>query len=110
MRRYILPLIISLLAVVACAPKQNIDKRFDEGVSKELAEWRKATIHNVEYTLLFDLVANRGVVGVGFTLEKPQDIIIDFRRTELVTGVRMFDSNESVEYSLCNEHIVIPES
>lgn len=110
MRRYILPLIISLLAVVACAPKQSIDKRFDEGVSKELAEWRKATIHNVEYTLLFDLVANRGVAGVGFTLEKPQDIIIDFRRTELVTGVRMFDSNESVEYSLCNEHIVIPES
>lgn len=88
----------------------NHDPRYDKGVSRELAEWRKATIDSVEYTLLFDLVANRGVAMVGFTLEKPQDIIIDFRRTELVTGVRMFDSGESVEYRLCNEHIVIPES
>lgn len=95
------------MSLVGC---NEHDARYDAGISLKLAEWRKATIDSVEYTLLFDLVANRGVAAVGFTLEKPQDIIIDFRRTELVTGVRMFDSNESVEYSLCNEHIVIPES
>ena len=102
---------LTLLLASCQAKGQNPAEHYlDEGISRELAQWRKATIDSVEYTLLFDLVANRGVAAVGFTLEKPQDIIIDFRRTELVTGVRMFDSNESVEYSLCNEHIVIPES
>lgn len=86
------------------------DRRYNEGVSRELAQWRKATIKEVEYTLLFDLVENRGVAQVGFTLDAPQDIILDFRQTELVKDVRAFDSNESVEYSLCNEHIIIPMS
>ena len=86
------------------------DRRYDEGVSRELAQWRKATIKEVEYTLLFDLVENRGVAQVGFTLDAPQDIILDFRQTELVKDVRAFDSHESVEYSLRNEHIIIPMS
>ncbi len=59
---------------------------------------------------MFDLVANRGVANIQFTLDSPQDIILDFRPTELVTDVKMCDSGESVEYNLCNEHIVIPES
>ena len=109
MRRYILPLIISLLAVVACAPKQNIDKRFDEGVSKELAEWRKATIHNVEYDLMFDLVENSGVATISFTLDAPQDIVIDFRNTELVADIFVPGEGLPVESALHNEHIIIPD-
>ena len=109
MRRYILPLIISLLAVVACAPKQNIDKRFDEGVSKELAEWRKATIHNVEYDLMFDLVENSGVATISFTLDAPQDVVIDFRNTELVADIFVPGEGVPVESALHNEHIIIPD-
>ena len=109
MRRYILPLIISLLAVVACAPKQNIDKRFDEGVSKELAEWRKATIHNVEYDLMFDLVENSGVATISFTLDAPQNVVIDFRNTELVADIFVPGEGLPVESALHNEHIIIPD-
>lgn len=103
-------LAIATLILSNGAYAANHDPRYDEGVSRELAQWRKATIKEVEYTLLFDLVANRGVASVGFTLEEPQDIILDFRQTELVKDVRAFDSNESVEYSLRNEHIIIPKS
>ena len=108
MRRYILPLIISLLAVVACAPKQNIDKRFDEGVSKELAEWRKATISDVEYDLVFDLVENSGVARISFVLDAPQDVVIDFRNTELVADIFVPGEGLPIEAALHNEHIIIP--
>ncbi len=102
-----LTLILASCATIDVNPKEHY---LDEGISRELAQWRKTTIEGVEYTLLFDLVANKGVAQVGFTLDAPQDIILDFRQTELVKDVRAFDSNESVEYSLRNEHIIIPES
>ena len=102
-----LTLLLASCATIDVNPKEHY---LDEGISRELAQWRKTTIEGVEYTLLFDLVENRGVAQVGFTLDAPQDIILDFRPTELVRDVRVSDSNESVEYSLHNEHIVIPES
>ena len=111
MRLQHLAIALTLILASCEAKAQNPAEHYlDEGISRELAQWRKATIEKVEYTLLLDLVANRGVASIGFTLAEPQDIILDFRQTELVKDVRAFDSNESVEYSLHNEHIIIPKS
>ncbi|MBO5017601.1 MAG: ERAP1-like C-terminal domain-containing protein [Alistipes sp.] len=76
------------------------DRRYDEGVSRELAEWRKATIDSVHYRLHFDLVANRGRATLSFNLAAPEEVIIDFRNTDLVVNV-------SAAHRLHNEHIII---
>lgn len=98
-----------MLAVVACQPSHTADRRFDEGVSKELAEWRKATIHDVEYDLMFDLVENGGFARIGFTLDAPQDVVIDFRNTELVADIFTPGEGRPTECALHNEHIIIPD-
>lgn len=83
-----------------------------EGVSHELAIWRKATIHNVSYHLLFDLVDNWGWISIRYTLDKPQDVVIDFRNTDLVEEIELGGTNKSIaeQCQLVNEHIVIPAS
>ena len=88
------------------------DHRYDAGVSRELAEWRKATIKSVRYELYFDLVEDRGVATINFNLDAPQEVVIDFRNTDLVRDVTMPDSGESIhnECTLANEHIVVPAS
>ncbi|MBQ8774280.1 MAG: aminopeptidase [Alistipes sp.] len=108
MRRYIFTTLFALFAIVACTPEQSADKRFDEGVSKELAEWRKATISDVEYDLVFDLVENSGVVRISFALDVPQDVVIDFRNTELVADIFVPGEGLPREAALHNEHIIIP--
>ena len=107
MKRYIIPLILSFFAVVACAESEFDDRRYDEGVSKELAVWRKATINDLGYELYFDLVENRGVATLIFSLDAPTEVIIDFRPTELVESVRHLSHNAEIDYKLHNEHIVI---
>ena len=108
MRRYIFTTLFAIFAIVACMPEQSADKRFDEGVSKELAEWRKATISDVEYDLVFDLVENSGVVRISFALAEPQDVVIDFRNTELVADIFVPGEGLPIEAALHNEHIIIP--
>ena len=99
-------MLVSLSAVSA------EDHRYDAGVSRELAEWRKATIKDVRYDLYFDLVEDRGVAWLRFNLDAPQEVIIDFRNTDLVRDVTLSDSGESIhnECTLANEHIVVPAS
>ena len=80
----------------------NEDKRYDSGVSKELAEWRKTTISDVCYELRFDLVDNVGTATISFFVDESQEVVIDFRNTDLVTSV------SAEGYALHNEHIVIP--
>ena len=100
MKRLLLILAICLMGI-GCT---DTSSRYDSGVSWELAQWRKATIKNLRYELMFDLVENRGTATLLFEVEKPQKIVIDFRNTELVTSV------EGMAYSLKNEHIIIPKS
>lgn len=91
-------LLITLFATNATMAQD--DRRYDEGVSRELAEWRKATIDSVHYRLHFDLVANRGRATLSFNLAAPEEVIIDFRNTDLVVNV-------SAAHRLHNEHIII---
>ncbi len=91
-------LLIAMLATNIAMAQD--DRRYDEGVSRELAEWRKAKIDSVHYRLHFDLVANRGRATLSFNLAAPEEVIIDFRNTDLVVNV-------SAAHRLHNEHIII---
>ena len=112
MRRFQSLILLSLVMLVSLSAVSAEDHRYDAGVSRELAEWRKATIKDVRYELYFDLVEDRGVAWLCFNLDAPQEVIIDFRNTDLVRDVTMPDSGESIhkECTLANEHIVVPAS
>ena len=79
--------LLMVVAIVMALGCTDTASRYDSGVSWELAKWRKATIKNLRYELMFDLVENRGSATLLFEVEKPQEIIIDFRNTALITGV-----------------------
>lgn len=84
------------------------DHRYDAGVGRELAEWRKATIKDVVYTLHFDLVEDRGETTISFNLDAPQEVIIDLRNTDLVSDVLCGEESILSQCTLANEHIVVP--
>ena len=109
MRRLQIFALFSLVMLLSLSVVRAQDHRYDAGVSRELAEWRKATIHNVEYDLMFDLVENSGVATISFTLDAPQDVVIDFRNTELVADIFVPGEGVPVESALHNEHIIIPD-
>ncbi len=112
MRRLQSLILFSLAMLLSLTAVSAEDHRYDAGVSRELAEWRKATIKDVRYELYFDLVEDRGVAWLRFNLDAPQEVIIDFRNTDLVRDVTLADSGESIhkECTLANEHIVVPAS
>ena len=97
-------MLVSLSAVSA------EDHRYDAGVSRELAEWRKATISNLRYELSFDLIENCGVANITLSTANKQDIIFDFRNTDKVYAVYDVASDEHIEYRCENEHIIIAAS
>ena len=47
------------IAAIGCTEETKEDPRYDSGISRELAEWRKATISDLSYKLHFDLPAER---------------------------------------------------
>lgn len=101
---------LSLLLGLGCSTTPNID--LSPGVSHELAQWRKTTINDVSYHLLFDLVDNWGWISVRYTLDKPQDVVLDFRNTDLIKEIELGGTNINIteQCLLTNEHIVIPAS
>ncbi|MBR5104989.1 MAG: aminopeptidase [Alistipes sp.] len=101
-------LIAALLLGIGCTATP--DSYLEPGISRELAQWRKATIHNPSYHLLFDLVDNWGWVAIRFTLDTKQDIVVDFRNTDLVEEISLGASNDPIteHCTLTAEHIVIP--
>ena len=100
--RTIITALAMLISISAMATQPISERVYDAGVSRELAKWRKATIHDVRYELHFDLINNIGKATIGFDVETPQEIVIDFRNTDLVMGV------ENHSYTLSNEHLIIP--
>ena len=87
-------------------------KVYDEGVSVELAQWRKATIGGLRYGLRFDIPAQRseaveGEVCVCFALARRREVVLDFReRADLLHEVKV--NGEVCDYAFVNEHIIIP--
>ena len=91
-----------LISISAMATQPINERVYNRGVSRELAEWRKTTISDVRYELHFDLINNIGKATIGFKVEAPQEIVIDFRNTDLVRGI------DGHSYRLKDEHIIIP--
>ncbi len=100
------------LAAASCNSYKPHNERYTEGVSRQLAEWRKATIEDVIYDLSFAISKSRseavlGSLSLSFTVEQSQEIVIDFRQdAEHITLVRA--NGVETDYELLNEHIIIP--
>ena len=77
--------IILILVLVLCLTTQTLSAQIlSEGVSKELAEHRKANISGVVYDLSFDIPADphervKGKAVISFRLKFPQDVVLDFQ-------------------------------
>ena len=76
--------IMLILVLALCLTTQTTSAQMlSKGVSKELAEHRKANISKVLYDLSFDIPANprekvKGKAIISFTLKAPQDVVLDF--------------------------------
>lgn len=82
------------------------------GVSRELALERKASLKDLRYYLCFDIPEQKDKAVYGketlyFTLEKVQDVVLDFReKAENVLDVRV--NGENTVSEMINEHIILP--
>ena len=56
--------IITTLLLLLATSCSNDTTRYDAGVSRELAEWRKETISELKYNIDIDLVENIGKVDI----------------------------------------------
>ena len=110
MRRLQSLILLSLVMLVSLSAVSAEEHRYDAGVSRELAEWRKATIKDVVYTLHFDIVEDRGETTINFNLDAPQEVIVDLRNTDLVRDIMCGSKSIKHQCNLANEHIVIPAS
>lgn len=113
MKRVCFILMIMILTVVSSCQMQPSEAIYNSGVSKELAEWRKATIEDLHYRLHFIIPEQRteaieATTEIIFSLKRSQPIVIDFRDTELLSIVTDSEGN-AISYSAKNEHIVIPK-
>ena len=99
-----------VLTLAGC--KEGSDTRYDEGVSVELAQWRKATIGDLRYALRFSIPEQRseaveGEASIRFTLEQRQEVVLDFRESaEHIHEVRV--NGVVCDYTFANEHIIVP--
>ncbi|MBO5890728.1 MAG: aminopeptidase [Alistipes sp.] len=100
--------IITTLLLLLATSCSNDTTRYDAGVSRELAEWRKETISELKYNIDIDVVRNIGRVDIEFTVAKPQEVVIDFRATENILAVER--DAEPLKHRIESEHIIIPRS
>ena len=110
--KHLFYLTIVMLAAIACTTRSQTGM-YEPGVSHELAQYRKEHISNLEYTLHFSIPERKdtpveGKIRIGFTLDHPQETIIDFRKTENVHSVQA--NGTQTQYELLSEHIIIPAS
>ena len=94
----------------SCQEKPN--KLYEEGISLELAQLRKEEIKDLKYNLRFSIPEQKqeaveGEARILFTIQKPQEIILDFR--ESADKVKEVNVNgQPSEYTFLNEHIILP--
>ena len=113
MRRYGIGIVLMAVAgllLISC--KVDSDRWYDEGVSVELAQWRKTTIAHLRYDLQFNIPELRseaveGEACICFVLTQRQEVVLDFR--ESAERIREVRANGLVcDYNFVNEHIIIP--
>lgn len=114
-----MPRLLTLLLVIMAvlfAPRQAKAATTGElaapGVSKALAEYRRATISDLRYVLSFAIPSERtdavaGEETVSFSLTEPSELIFDFRASDdqlLAVSV----NGSRCDYTFAAEHIIIP--
>ncbi|NMB37906.1 MAG: aminopeptidase [Bacteroidales bacterium] len=110
----IVTLVLTLLT--AGCQKWDLAKISEPGVSRELADLRKATITNLNYDLRFNIPANsdediRSEITISFDFKKAgkAPFVLDFK--ENVDKIHNIELNqESCDYLFENEHIIIPSN
>ena len=118
--KHIRLILIALLGMMVLSANAQILSR---GVTKELAEHRKANISNVIYDLTFNIPAdqNQKVTGsavICFDVKKVEDIILDFQGefngkcSAIVPKNKKKTKFKTVAFQAAyqNEHIIIPKN
>ena len=107
---------ILLMAALSMVVLNTHAQMLAKGVSKELADHRKANISNVVYDLTFNIPANpnqrvTGKAVIRFDLKVREDLVLDFQgdydgTCYVFTGKK--EKRRAVEAPYQNEHIIIP--
>ena len=101
------------LLLCSCQTNETNHKLYEEGISLELAQLRKQEIKDLKYGLSFSIPEQKkesveGEARIQFTLQHPQEIILDFRESEdKIKTVTIND--QPCEYHIQNEHLIIPK-
>ena len=103
-----------LMLLSSCQTNEKSNKLYEEGISLELAQLRKQEIKDLKYGLSFSIPeqkqeAVKGEARIQFSLQRPQEIILDFR--ENADKIKEISVNgKPCPYRFLNEHIILPES
>jgi len=98
----------------SCQTNEKPNKLYEKGISLELAQLRKREIRNLKYGLRFSIPEQKqktveGEAHIRFTLQRPQEIIFDFRESaDKVNEVSV--NGQPAEYTFLNEHIILPQA
>ena len=108
----------TLLLTVFCMTAFGGSAQLTKGVTKDLANQRKANISNVIYDLTFNIPANSqdkvtGKNVITFDLKQKADVILDFQggfngTCYVITKKGKKEKRKSIVASYQNEHIIIP--
>ena len=105
MKRFSIFATLILMLLTSCTEQST---RYDAGISRDLATWRKATIEGLKYNIDINLVENIGRVDISLALTQSEEIVVDFRATENILNVKLNGSD--VKHRIFNEHIIIAEN
>lgn len=112
MKIKLLVYILLFFALVGCGAGGNGEAAiYDAGVSHSLAQLRKESISNVNYSLYFSVPeckdsAIYGNASISFEVDTPREIVFDFSEEQNVNAVSV--NGNRAEYNIHNEHIIIP--
>ena len=106
--------IAATLLLSSCQTHEKSNKLYEEGISTELAQLRKQEIKDLKYDLHFFIPerkqeAVKGKANIRFTIQRPQEIILDFRESE--DKIKEVSVNgKPTDYIFRNEHLILPQS
>ena len=106
--------IAATLLLSSCQTHEKSNKLYEEGISTELAQLRKQEIKDLKYDLHFfiperKLEAVKGKANIRFTIQRPQEIILDFRESE--DKIKEVSVNgKPTDYIFRNEHLILSQS
>ena len=106
--------IAATLLLSSCQSTEKSNKLYEEGISLELAQLRKQEIKELKYGLSFSIPEQKqeaveGEARISFLLQRPQEIILDFRESaDKIKDVSV--NGKPSEYTFLNEHLVLPEA